>query len=71
MKEEKTPKNLIHPSIDNYLLLKNQGEHDNGQAKMLKIYFTGEHDKGGNMAKGITVYIFLLLKKNYKINNFI
>ena len=30
-------------------------EHDNGQGKCKKIYFTGEHGKRGNMTKGITV----------------
>ena len=34
-------KNLIHPSIDDYLLLKNQREHDNGQEKIKKINFMG------------------------------
>ena len=48
-------KNLINPSIDDYLLLKIlRGEHDNGQKIFFLIYFTGEHDKG-DMAKAITV----------------
>ena len=53
MEEEKfQSKNLIHPSIDDYLLLKTIGEHDNGQEKILKILFyrgsmtKGEYGKG-------------------------
>ena len=59
MEEEKLQsKNLMHPSINDYLLLETWGEHDNGQENLFKkIYFIGEHDKGGNMAKGITVFV--------------
>ena len=50
MDKEKIPKQKPHTSfIDENLLLKIlRGEHDNGQEKCLKFYFTGgEHDKGG------------------------
>ena len=60
MEREKTPKKKPdNPSIDDYLLLKNWGEHDNGQVKMLKILFYKEGTwQRGDMAKGITVILF-------------
>ena len=48
MEEEKfQSKSLIHPSIDDYLLLKILREHDNGQEKCKKKLFYS-----GNMTKG-------------------
>ena len=52
-------KNFVHPSIDDYLLLKILREHDNGQKKLKILFYRGGHYKGGNMAKGITVIILI------------
>ena len=61
MEKEKIPKQKPHTSFNRrQSVAKNPegGGHDNGQEKCLKFYFTGgEHDKGGNMAKGITVFL--------------
>ena len=47
MEEEKTPKLKLHTSINRRLsVAKKLREHDNGQEKILKFYFIGEHDKG-------------------------
>ena len=41
-------KNLIHPSIDDYLFLKTRGEHDNGQEKLRKnLFYRGNMTKVG------------------------
>ena len=46
MEEEKTPKQKPHTSINRRLsVAKKLREHDNGQEKMLKFYFIGEHGK--------------------------
>ena len=59
MEEEKIPKQkLIHPSIDDYLLLKNQRGTWQRPRKILTIlFYRGNMTRGGNMAKGITVIV--------------
>ena len=48
MEEEKIQKQKPDTSFNKRLsVAKNRGEHDNGQEKFKKFYFTGEHDKGG------------------------
>ena len=69
MEKEKIPKQKPLTSFNRrQSVAKNpEGEHDNGQEKCLKFYFTGgEHDKGGNMAKGITVINLLKLHLSIK-----
>ena len=51
-KKKLQSKNLIHPSIDDSLLLKTRGEHDNGQEKLFKIYFIGRKMTNGEYGKG-------------------
>ena len=57
-KKKLQSKNLIHPSINDYLLLKTWGEHDNGQEIFLILIYRGTWQRG-NMAKGITVNHYL------------
>ena len=59
-------KNLIHPSIDDYLLLKILRRTWQRPIKMLKILFCRGNMTKGNMAKGITVFDF---SKTYLIKN--
>ena len=58
MEEEKIQKQIPHTSFNRRLSVdkKSEGEHDNGQEKFQKFYFTGGAWQRGNMANGITVY---------------
>ena len=64
-------KNLIHPSIDDYLFLKNlEGNMTTAKKNVKNFILQGEHDKGGNMtkggnmAKGITVFLERIFFRN-------
>ena len=61
MVEEKIPKQKPHTSFNRrHLLLKILRGNMTTAKKNFKIFILqGEHDKGGNMANGITVYIFI------------
>ena len=59
MEEEKIPKQKPHTYFNRRLnVAKNpEGNMTTAKKNIKKFYFTGEHDKG-DMAKGISVFIF-------------
>ena len=61
MEEDENPKQKPDTSFNRRLsVVKNWGEHDNGQENFLKFNFIGEHDKG-EYGKGY--YDTLILSK--------
>ena len=60
MEEEKIQKQIPHTSFNRWLSVAiNLRGTWQRPIKILKIlFYRGEHDKGGNMAKGITVFNF-------------
>ena len=59
MEEEKIPKQKPHTSFNRWLsVAKNlEGSIATAKKNLKFFYLIGEHDKGGNMAKGITVNV--------------
>ena len=64
MKEEKIPTQKPHTSFNRRLsVVKKQRGTWQRPRKILKIlFYRGEHDKGENMAKGITIIYFLFFR---------
>ena len=61
MEEEKIPKRKPHSSFKRRLpvVKKTRGEHDNGQEKILKFYFTGGDMTKGEYGKGYYGILYL------------
>ena len=58
MEEDKIPKQIPHTSFNIRLSVakKPEGNMTTANKNLKKFILQGEHDKGGNMAKGITVF---------------